>query len=435
MNSQSHSQISSQTQPRTQSQIKSKSLNQSIGMPQAIALYISAVLGSGILLVPGLAAEVAGPASLVAWGLMIILILPMALSMGLLSARFPNAGGVSHYVTLAFGEKAGALVGWFFLLSVPIGAPVAALTGAGFLTSALGMGEVARILIAALTIIAALLINWIGMKLAGVIQVTVVILITVVLLFAFFAAVPYMSVENMTPLAPHGFASIGKAGALLFWCFIGWEAVSHLSEEFKNPERAAIKGVTVAALIVGVLYFMTALATVATNSYMIAGSETSLVWIISNQLGSYGAVFTGLTGLFICMATSIAYVGAASRVAYALSRQGAAPRFMGKISNKYYTPIGALAFLLVCFIVVLFLYSSGLVSLTTLIQLPNASFILTYLGGCAAGVRLLKGNRFGMWISGISLLATAIIFPFTGFAMLYPAIILLLFMLVRKFVK
>lgn len=435
MKSQSHSQISSQTQPRTQSQIKSKSLNQSIGMPQAIALYISAVLGSGILLVPGLAAEVAGPASLVAWGLMIILILPMALSMGLLSARFPNAGGVSHYVTLAFGEKAGALVGWFFLLSVPIGAPVAALTGAGFLTSASGMGEVARILIAALTIIAALLINWIGMKLAGVIQVTVVILITVVLLFAFFAAVPYMSVENMTPFAPHGFASIGKAGALLFWCFIGWEAVSHLSEEFKNPERAAIKGVTVASLIVGVLYFMTALATVATNSYRIAVSETSLVWIISNQLGSYGAVFTGLTGLFICMATSIAYVGAASRVAYALSRQGAAPRFMGKISNKYHTPIGALAFLLVCFIVVLFLYSSGLISLTTLIQLPNASFILTYLGGCAAGVRLLKGNRFGMWISGISLLATAIIFPFTGFAMLYPAIILLLFMLVRKFVK
>ncbi|MEK3785541.1 amino acid permease [Paenibacillus sp. FSL K6-1230] len=410
---------------------QSKLLHKTIGMPQAIALYISAVLGSGILLVPGLAAEVAGPASLAAWGLMIVLILPMALSMGLLSAKYPNAGGVSHYVTLAFGERAGALIGWFFLMSVPIGAPVAALTGAGYLTAALGLGERARITIAAITIVVALLINWIGMKLAGRIQVAVVLSITAVLLFTFIAAIPYMSVEHLTPFAPHGWTSVGQAGALLFWCFIGWEAVSHLSEEFKDPQRAAIRGVTIAALLVGVLYFMTALATVATNSYIIAGSDASLIWIISQPLGIYGAVLTGATGLFICMATIIAYVGASSRVAYALARQGAAPGWMGKLSSKYLTPIGALGFLSLCFILVMFLYGSGLVSLTTLIQLPNASFILTYLGGCAAGVRLLKGNRFGQWISGISFVATAVVFPFTGWAMLYPGVVLLVFVLIR----
>ncbi|MDT3425833.1 amino acid transporter [Paenibacillus forsythiae] len=59
--------------------------------------------------------------------------------------KFPNAGGVSYFVTLTFGQKAGALVGWFFLLSVPIGAPVAALTGAGYMTAAMGWGEGARI--------------------------------------------------------------------------------------------------------------------------------------------------------------------------------------------------------------------------------------------------------------------------------------------------
>lgn len=74
---------------------KHTSLKRTIGMPQAIALYIGAVLGSGVLIVPGLAAEMAGPASLLAWGFMTLLILPLALSMGLLSAKFPNAGGVS----------------------------------------------------------------------------------------------------------------------------------------------------------------------------------------------------------------------------------------------------------------------------------------------------------------------------------------------------
>lgn len=92
----------------------SPKLKQGIGLPQAIALYIGSVLGSGVLIVPGLAAELAGPASLLAWGFMVLLILPMALSMGLLSAKYPNAGGVSHFVTLAYGKRAGTLVGWFF---------------------------------------------------------------------------------------------------------------------------------------------------------------------------------------------------------------------------------------------------------------------------------------------------------------------------------
>lgn len=410
-------------------------LRKTIGMPQAVALYISAVLGSGILLVPGLAAEIAGPASLVAWAIMILLITPMALSMGLLSAKYPNAGGVSHFVTLAFGERAGAVIGWLFLMSVPIGAPMAALTGAGYLTSALGLGETARIFIAVGAIVASLLINLIGMKLAGRIQVIVVLSISAVLIFTFFAALPDMSFDHLTPLAPHGYLSIGKAGALLFWCFIGWEAISHLSEEFKDSKRSATSGVIIAALIVGILYFMTALATVATNSYKIAGPEASLIWIVSRQLGMYGAVLTGVTALLICIATSIAYIGAASRVGYALARQGAAPQWMGTLSTRYGTPTGAFVFLMVCFSIVFFLYGSGTFSLTTLIQLPNATFILTYLGGCAAGIRLLKGNRFGQWISGISLIATSIIFPFTGWAMLYPAVLIILFVAVSIFVK
>jgi hypothetical protein len=61
--------------------------------------YIGAVLGSGILIIPGLVAEVSGPASLISWGLMIVVVLPMALTMGLLSAKYPNAGGVSHFVS------------------------------------------------------------------------------------------------------------------------------------------------------------------------------------------------------------------------------------------------------------------------------------------------------------------------------------------------
>lgn len=405
----------------------SSGLQRTIGLPQAVALYIGAVLGSGVLLVPGLAAQMAGPASLIAWGFMTLLILPMALSMGLLSAKFPNAGGVSHFVSLAFGPRAGALVGWFFLMSVPIGAPVAALTGAGYMTAAMGWSDSVRILIAVLMLLAGLITNWFGMQVAGKIQIAVVISIVAVLTFAIIAAVPEIQVVHFTPFMPHGWKSIGQAAAILFWCFIGWEAVSHMSEEFKDPRKAAVRGVVIAAIVVGILYFLTALATVGTQSYLLGGSDASLVWVISRLLGSWGAVLAGVTGIFICTATIIAYVGASSRVAFALSRQHHAPKWMSLLSARYNTPVGGILFLSVCFGLITVLYASHTVSLTTLIQLPNATFILTYLGGCAAGIRLLRESRFGVIISWISFVATALIFPFTGWAILYPVAITLLF--------
>lgn len=399
-------------------------LKSTIGMPQAIALYIGAVLGSGVLLVPGLAAEIAGPASLLAWGAMTLLVLPMALSMGLLSAKFPNAGGVSHFVTIAFGPRAGALVGWFFLMSVPIGAPIAALTGAGYMTAAMGWGDGARIALAAVMLAAGITTNVIGMKLAGQVQIAVVLAIVAVLILAIIGAAPHMEPIHFTPFMPHGWVSVGQAAAILFWCFIGWEAVSHLSEEFKDPQSAAVKGVTIAAAIVGVLYFLTALATVGTHSYGGAsGSDASLVWVIGKLFGPWGTVVTGLTGVFICTATIIAYAGAASRLAYALAREKEAPRWMGRISERYGTPKGGLAFLSLCFAAVLLLYGSGTISISTLIQFPNATFILTYMGGCAAGIRLLKGSRWGVGISWLSFLLTAAVFPFVGWAILYPLVI------------
>lgn len=277
-----------------------------------------------------------------------------------------------------------------------------------------------------------LLTNLVGMRLAGQVQIAVVLSIIAVLMLAIVGAIPNIQAVNFTPFMPHGWVSVGQAAAILFWCFIGWEAVSHLSEEFIDPQRAAVKGVTIAAIIVGLLYFLTAFATVGTHSYRAAGSDASLVWVISKLLGPWGALVAGLTGMFICTATIIAYTGATSRLAYALARQGDAPGWMGVLSRRFGTPTGGMGFLALCFFAVLSLYGSGAISLTTLIQFPNATFILTYLGGCAAGIRLLKDNAWGLGISWLSFLSTAVVFPFVGWAVLYPMLIIVGFWVSRQ---
>lgn len=391
-----------------------------LGLPQVIALYTGAVLGSGILILPGLAAELSGPASLVAWGLMALLVVPMALTMGFLAARYPDAGGVSSFVSRAFNPEIGSLVGWFFLLSTVVAAPVIALTGAGYLCAATGLGEGAKFLVATAMLGTALLVNYLGMRMTGQVQVAVVLTIIIVLVVAIAGSVPAISMDNFFPFLPNGWMSVGHTAAVIFWCFLGWEAISHISGEFADPQRDTVRGTLVAAAIVSILYILSAIVVIGTLSYGAALSDTSLVHIIRAAFGPVGAVVAGIAALFICIAPAIAYTGAASRLTCSLARNGFAPGLLAWRSAKYRSPAGGLLFLAASYAVILLVSYAGAVPLSVLIQVPSGTFILTYVGGCAAGIVLLKGSRWGVHVSIVSLLLTGAIFLFVGWAVLYP---------------
>ena len=88
------------------------------------ALYIGAILGPGLLLLPGLAAAEAGPASILAWLALLGLSGLFAAVFSALGRRIPSAGGVMGYVTAGLGPRAGRATGWMFLAGVVGGAPI-----------------------------------------------------------------------------------------------------------------------------------------------------------------------------------------------------------------------------------------------------------------------------------------------------------------------
>lgn len=186
-------------------------LAKTLRLPQIVALYIGAVIGSGVLLIPGLAAEKAGPASILAWLVMSILVLPMAITMGLLSARYPSSGGVSTFVRTAYGDRFGNMVGWFFLLSVPIGAPILSVTGANYIAILLNWSESQVYAAAALLLLAVLMMNVVGLHVAARVQTIVVSLIITILILAVVASIPHASVTHFTPFMPNGWLSVVQA--------------------------------------------------------------------------------------------------------------------------------------------------------------------------------------------------------------------------------
>src|SRR5260370_15428351 len=129
---------------------------QNLTTSRGAALYIGAILGPGLLLLPGLAAAEAGPASILAWLAVLGLSGMFAAVFSDVGRHVPSAGGVMGYVTAGLGPRAGRATGWMFLAGVVGGAPIVCLIGASYVTDLTGGGQATRAAVAAVLLLTVL---------------------------------------------------------------------------------------------------------------------------------------------------------------------------------------------------------------------------------------------------------------------------------------
>jgi len=404
-------------------------------LPQITAMYTGAVLGSGILVIPGILAESTGPASLLAWAIMALLTIPLSLTLGLLSAEYPNSGGVAHFATKAFSPRIGSLVGWYFSMAVIVGAPTLAITGAGYVVSAFGLGDTQQLWIATAILLTGLVVNFLGLSVAGWTQIFIVSITVAILIFTIAGNLFAIDPANFHPFMPNGWSSVGHGTTLVFWCFIGWEAVSNMSAEFANPRRDAVRGSVISSMVVGTIYFLTALIVVGTHSYGDRTSSTPLIAGFQRNFGATGAIVASACALFVCTAPAISYIGAAARMIQSLANDGFAPRALGYSARKCTSPAGALLFLAICFTALLASWSSGSFDIASMIELPSSAFILTYIAGAASGVRLFRRKTSGFAMSIVALATTVIILLFVRWSVVYALAITILWATYQRISK
>ena len=112
-----------------------------LGLFRATGIYVGAILGSGVLVLPAIAAKEAGPASLLAWAVLLVFCTPVAFSFAEMSRQQPDAGGIAHFVTRAFGRRASVVAGYLFYFAIPFGAPATAVIGGNYIAHAVGGGR------------------------------------------------------------------------------------------------------------------------------------------------------------------------------------------------------------------------------------------------------------------------------------------------------
>ena len=384
--------------------------SRSLTTSRGAALYIGAILGPGLLLLPGLAAAQAGPASILAWLALLGLSGLFAAVFSALGRQVPSAGGVMGYVTAGLGRRAGRATGWMFLAGVVGGAPIVCLIGASYVTDLTSGGQATRAAVAAVLLLTVLGLAAGGLRASATAQLVLVSLLTVVVVVAVTGSASAARAGNWMPFAPHGWLSVGSAAATLMFSFAGWEAVAPLTTRFADPARQLPRAVATALAVTTILYLGLAVATISVLGPS-AATDIPLAALLSHAIGTAGPDVAAVAAIVLTLGATNAYINGAAVLAGQLVQ--AAPG--GRRSAPMVRLLAAIG---VAGLMLITLYGLRIVGTAALVAVPTVLFLTVYLGAMAAAVRVLRGRvRLAALPAG---LAVTVMLGFCGWALVLP---------------
>ncbi len=366
-----------------------------LGPVATTALVVGNMIGSGIYVVPAGLAETAGPLGLVAWAINTLGYLCLTSVFADLGGAYPVSGGLQAFARRAFGDFAALEVGYLYWMCAVIG-------NAAFLTAfitylaVLWPGAAAPLtafLVSQVLLWTLTLFNAIGVKAGGIVQTITVIFKVGPLLVLSFALLPYASLDNLQPFAPHGLASLLPAVSLVSWLFIGMESVTVPAEEVRGAgptiRRAAYTGFAVTCAVYLLVLLTLNLAVPASE---LAGSASPLATIARAKFGEVGAVIVTIGALVSVAGILNGWLLVTSRMAFATARDGLAPRRLAKLHPRSGTPVWALCVSSAMTAALMLLYfNDSLLDIYNKIALLSTATALVAIGvACAAEIVLVR---------------------------------------------
>ena len=333
-------------------------MKRNLKLKDLILLGIGAVIGTGIFVVTGsAAADYAGPAAMLSFLVAAFVVILSGFSFAEFASRVPVTGGPYSYMYVVFGELSGWMAGWFliceYLLAVSSVASGWSSYVQGFLASlgitlpkALTAGYNAKEgtyidLIAALVVV--FITVWVTQEAKKALRLNNLMVWVKFALIALFIVVGVFFIEpsNWKPYMPFGFSGVFDGAALVFFAFLGFDAIALAAEEVENPQKDIPRGIIGSIAIATVLYVIVTLILTGMVPYTELGVGDpvafALRYVKLDMIGSVisiGAILTLLT-------VTISMLYSLVRLIYAISQDGLLPAFLQKIDQKHRTPVRA----------------------------------------------------------------------------------------------
>ena len=384
--------------------MENKSLKKEISLFMATMLVCGNMIGSGVFMLPATLAQVSGPLpTIIAWIITTIGSILIAVSFANLGSKYPQTGGAYQYTKEAFGEFAGFLSAWLYWNGSWIGNSAIIVALASYTASIIPAlhNPVISIIFTSSILWIFTIINIVGVKQAGKIQTFATVF--KIVFFALFIIVAFLNFDtaNIANLIPagKGLDTVPLAATTTLWAFVGMESATVTAGEIKDPEKNVRKSTIYGLIIAAIIYILISVASMgAMSNEALAVSSAPLTDILTNILGTAIGRFLTVAVIICILGTTIGWLLSTARVSFAAGEDGVFPKFFGKISPKYNTPVNSLVIGSVLVNILLIMnYQKGMVSAFTFITiLATLSFLPVYLLTVAAEMMLMfkKGEKF-----------------------------------------
>ena len=333
---------------------KEGGLKRSLGALDLTVLGVGAVIGAGIFVIAGLGAQKAGPGIMLSFVLVGIACLCAALCYAELASMIPTAGSAYAYTYTTMGELPAWLIGWFLVLEYTVASAAVASGWSAYLGKILasrglelptylmhspldatpGLFNLPAAGIA--LVVTGLLV--LGVRESARMNAGLVALKITVLLIFIGVAFPHVKAVNWEPFLPFGFSGVLAGGALIFFAYIGFDAVATTAEEAKNPQRDLPIGILGSLAICTVFYIVVAAVMTGMVPFTVLNDGAPLAKALTTvglggwaEIISYGAIF-GLTSVIMVLMMGM------PRIWMAMSRDGLLPPVFASIHPKFRTP-------------------------------------------------------------------------------------------------
>ncbi|KQN69530.1 MULTISPECIES: amino acid permease [Duganella] len=331
-----------------------------LGPFDLILMGIGAIVGTGIFVLTGTGAVTAGPALTLSFVVAAIACGFAALCYAEFASSVPVAGSIYTYTYATLGELAAWMIGWDLLLEYGLASAAVSVGWSGYLQSLLasygyqlpvaltaapgavpGVATIVNLPALAIMLVLTAMLGWGVRESARMNNIMVAIKVGVVLLFIFVGA-PHVKPDNWQPFMPYGYNGMLSAAALVFFAFIGFDAVTSAAEEVKRPERDLPIGIIGSLAVCTILYVIVAGIMTGIVPYKEFLGVDHPVTLALQYAGENWMARVVDAGAILGMTTVILVMAyGQTRIIYAMSRDGLLPKKLSTVHPKYQTPFFA----------------------------------------------------------------------------------------------
>ncbi|PLZ02301.1 amino acid permease [Burkholderia sp. WAC0059] len=375
-----------------QASARNTGLKKALGALDLTFLGVGAIVGTGIFVLTGTGAVEAGPALTVAFAIAAVACGLAALAYAEFASTIPVAGSIYTYSYATLGELAAWVIGWDLMLEYGLATSAVSVGWSGYLQSLLsgfGLSLPAALtaapgampsvhtvfnLPAFLVVMVITALLSVGVRESTRVNNLMVAIKVIVVLLVIAVGAFHVTPANWHPFMPNGWNGVFGAAAVMFFAFIGFDAVSSAAEEVANPKRDLPVGIIASLAVCAVLYVgVAAVVTGIVPFRQFDGIAHPVSYALQVAGQKWVAGFIDLGAVLGMLTVMLVMSYGQTRVIFAMSRDGLLPGVLSRVHPRFSTP-----FLTTWLVGLFFGLIGALVPLNVLAELINIGTLAAF---------------------------------------------------------